>query len=137
MIRWQRWVLVCAGLHCLVWGVFIILLPAASAAVYGFAQDPAEIHLWQGSGLFILLLGIGFSIASRDPMKHWLMVLVGLLAKVLGATGMVFSVLRGQVSPDVLWLLPVNDLIWCWPLFLIVRQAIQREALASSPLESA
>lgn len=126
-IRWQRLVLICAGLHCLLWGLFILALPAQSAIVYGFAHVPQELYLWRGSGLFILLLGIGFALASRNPLQHWVVVLVGLLAKILGATGILVTVLQGQLAVGVLWLLPWNDLIWCWPLAMIVGSAVRHE----------
>jgi hypothetical protein len=41
--------------------------------------------------------------------------------KFLGAIGMTVAVFRGQVSANVLWLLPLNDVIWWWPFWLIVR----------------
>ena len=78
------------------------------------------MFLWQGSGLIIFLFGIGYLIASNDPFRHWLMVLIGLLAKVLGPVGMLWSVLTGQVSSDVLRLIPLHDLLWWIPFTMIV-----------------
>ena len=48
------------------------------------------------------------------------MVLIGLLAKVLGPVGMLWSVLTGQVSSDVLRLIPLHDLLWWIPFTMIV-----------------
>lgn len=122
--RWQPRVLKAACLHCVLWGVFIMALPASSADVYGFAETPHDIHLWRGTGLFITLLGVGYGLASLDPRQHWGLVLIGLLAKVLGAAGMSWSVFTGQVSSHVLWLLPFNDVIWYWPFWRIVRDGM-------------
>lgn len=121
--RWHTNVLIASAIHSGVWGVFIIVWPATSAVVYGFADPPVEEHLWQGTGLFISLLAIGYGIAAADPWRHWSVVLTGLLAKVFGAAGMCLAVARQQVSPDVLWLLPFNDVIWWWPFWRIVRTA--------------
>ncbi len=119
--RWQRLVLNAACAHCAVWAVFIMVFPELSSRVYGFATVPHELHLWQGTGLFIGLLAVGYGMAAKNPQQHWGIVLIGLLAKVLGAIGMATAVVRGQVSPNVLWLLPINDVIWYWPFWRIVR----------------
>ncbi len=103
-------------------------LPASSAKVYGFSETPHEIHLWQGTGLFITLLGVGYGLASTDPRKHWGIVLIGLLAKVFGATGLCWSVLTGQVSSHLLWLVPFNDVIWFWPFWRVVRDGMTSNA---------
>jgi hypothetical protein len=110
------------------WGTFIMAFPALSARVYGFAELPREIHLWQGAGLFIALLGIGYALAASDPRQHWGIVLIGLLAKVFGAAGMCWSVFSGQVSSQVLWLLPFNDVIWLWPFWRIVQDGMTRNS---------
>ena len=118
---WMKYVLIASGLHSGVWGIFIIVAPTASAKVYGFSETPHDIHLWQGAGLFILLLALCYGLASTNPAQHWGLVLIGLLAKVLGAIGMCGSVIQGQVASGVLWLIPINDVIWWIPFALIVR----------------
>jgi hypothetical protein len=118
---WHKWALIASAIHSGLWGVFIMAMPDMSSAVYGFAKTPEDICLWQGAGLFIFLLAIGYSIAATNPPQHWSVVLIGLLAKVLGAVGMCVAVFGQQVSPNVLWLLPVNDIIWWWPFWQIVR----------------
>lgn len=120
--RWHCISLVVAGLQCFIWGVFIILWPAKSSLAYGFAQPPTELFLWQGTGLVIVLFGIGYVIASTNPLQHWLIVLIGLLGKSLGPIGMAWSVYHGQVSSNVLYLIPINDLIWLIPFGLILQR---------------
>lgn len=120
---WQKVALLIASLQCLIWGLFIVLLPARSSAAYGLAQPPREIFLWQGTGLVIFLYGVGYLIAASDPYRHWAVILVGLLAKTLGPVGMIWSVWEEQVPVRVLLLLPVNDLIWWIPFSMILWQA--------------
>ena len=122
--RWQVLVLKASALHSAVWGLFIITMPALSARVYGFFRPLHDIHLWQGAGLFITLLAIGYGLAATNPRQHWGIVLIGLLAKVSGSIGMCGAVLQGQVSSQVLWLLPINDVIWWWPFAVIVRSGM-------------
>lgn len=132
--RWPQWALILASLQCLIWGPFIILWPERSAMVYGFANPPQELFLWQGTGLIILLYGLGYLLAASDPEQHWGLVLIGLLAKILGPIGMTWSVWQQQVAPGVLVLIPFHDLLWWIPFFLIVRQGLTaRIRYADSP----
>ncbi len=118
--RWERIAVLVAGLQCLIWGVFIIGWPERSSLAYGFAQPPEELFLWQGTGLVIVLFGIGYAIASKNPSQHWVIILIGLLSKSLGPIGMAWSVNQGDVSSRVLYLIPINDLIWLIPFGLIL-----------------
>lgn len=123
--RWLTISLILSGLHSSLWGCFIILLPERSAVAYGLAAVPEDLFLWQGTGLMILLLGIGYFIASTNPVQHWAVVLIGLLAKTLGPIGMMIAVIRGDVPTDVLWLLPVNDVLWWVPFTIIVKRGLR------------
>ena len=123
--RWQIISLVVAGLQCVIWGVYIIVMPAAAAITYGLDRPPQEIFLWQGTGLVIFLFGVGYLIASTNPRHHWVAILTGLLAKVLGPVGIVWSVMKGQVPSTVLLLLPWNDVIWWLPFGLILFRIFQ------------
>ena len=133
--RWARICLLAASLQCLVWGPFIIFAPVAAAFAYGFSRPPEDGFLWQGMGLVILLYGLGYSVAAVDPYRHYAVVLVGLLAKILGPVGMTWAVAQGQVSARVLLLIPIHDIIWWWPFAVIVlrgrrwpgrQQAVER-----------
>ena len=120
--RWQQIALLAAGAQCLIWGVFIILLPERSSIAYGFSQPPHELFLWKGTGLIIFLFGVGYSIAATNPRQHWAIVLIGLLAKTLGPIGMLWSVWQNEVPSKVLILIPINDLIWWIPFGLILAR---------------
>ena len=110
--RWQRIALLVAGLQCLIWGVFIIAWP--------------ELFLWQGTGLVIVLFGVGYTIASTNPMQHWVIILIGMLSKSLGPIGMAWTVYQEHVSRRVLFLIPINDLIWLSPFALILLQVYRK-----------
>ena len=68
----------------------------------------------------IVLFGIGYAIASTNPVQHWAIILIGLLSKSLGPIGMAWSVHQGDVSRRVLYLIPINDLMWLIPFSLIL-----------------
>ncbi len=130
--RWQRVALLVASLQCLIWGIFILSLPERSSLAYGFDKVPAELFLWQGTGLVIFLFGVGYGIAATNPRQHWAVILIGLMAKFMGPIGMLWSVLQGQVSPKVLYLIPINDLVWWLPFTLILVAAFRNRAEADS-----
>ena len=122
---WLSSSLILSGIHSIAWGCFIVLMPTRAAAAYGLAGPPHDLFLWQGTGLIILLLGTGYLIASSNPLQHWAVVLIGLLAKILGPIGMLVAVMRGEISANVLWLLPMNDLIWWVPFSIVVFKGIR------------
>ncbi len=125
---WLSTSLILSGIHSIAWGCFIVLMPVPAAAAYGLAEPPHDLFLWQGTGLIILLLGTGYLIAALNPLQHWAVVLIGLLAKVFGPIGMLVAVLRGEISADVLWLLPANDLIWWVPFSIVVLKGFRSTA---------
>ena len=112
-----------AAVHCLLWGVYIIALPENSFRVYGFADELQHPLLWRGSGLTICLFGLGYALARTDPVRHYGLVLIGLLGKVLGAVGLLWGWVSGVLLwQTLIWVL-VNDVIWVIPLSLIVHRA--------------
>ena len=125
--QWQRVALLVAALQCLIWGVFILALPERSSLVYGLSKVPTELFLWQGTGLVIFLFGVGYAIAATNPRQHWSVLLIGLTAKILGPVGMLWSVIEGDVPHQVLYLIPINDLIWWLPFTMILRDAFMRD----------
>ena len=130
--RWQRVALLVASLQCLIWGIFILSLPERSSLAYGFDKVPAAFFLWQGTGLVIFLFGVGYGIAATNPRQHWAVILIGLMAKFMGPIGMLWSVLQGQVSRQVLYLIPLNDVVWWLPFTLILVAAFRNRAEADS-----
>jgi small multidrug resistance pump len=125
--RWHRGVLIIASLQCVVWGVFILAFPTQAATFYGFEKPLTDVFLWKGTGLIIFLFGVGYGLASLDPIRNWSVIVPGFIAKILGPIGMAMSVYEGEVSRRVLILLPVNDIIWWVPFTLILFHAFRHQ----------
>lgn len=130
--RWHRVALFVASLQCLIWGVFILAFPERSSLAYGFGKVPTELFLWQGTGLIIFLFGVGYGIAATNPAQHWAIILIGLMAKFLGPIGMLWSVIQEQVSRDVLYLIPINDVVWWLPFTIVLMTAFRHRGEAGS-----
>jgi small multidrug resistance pump len=45
---------------------------------------PRYPDIWQCVGMIVGVYGVGYLIAAFDPLRHWPVILVGLLGKVLG-----------------------------------------------------
>jgi small multidrug resistance pump len=73
--------------------------------------------------MIVGVYGIGYTIAARDPLRHWPIVLVGLLGKVFGPVGAVEGALAGRLPWSILWTNLTNDLIWVVPFGLILYRA--------------
>lgn len=59
-------------------------------------ERPNYTQLWQCIGMIVAhYYGIGYAIAAVDPFRHWPIVFVGLLGKVLGPIGFVDAAVRG------------------------------------------
>lgn len=81
--------------------------------------------IWQGMGMVIGVYGVGYWLASYNPLQHWIIVLVGLLGKIFGPLGYVWNLWQGMPYPQFGYALITNDLIWWIPFALILKAAWQ------------
>ena len=123
---WMRRWLVAAGLYNLIWGIPVVLLPDLPFSWFGMAplEDPGRA-IWQCLGMVIGVYGIGYLAASIDPTRHWPIVLVGLLGKIFGPIGFIWTAAGGGISWAFGWTILTNDLIWWVPFGLILLRAWQ------------
>jgi hypothetical protein len=76
--------------------------------------------------MVIGVYGIGYWCASRDPVRHWPIVFVGLLGKIFGPIGFIWTATRGEIPWAFGVTIPTNDLLWWIPFALILRAAWTR-----------
>ena len=119
---WMTWVLVAAGVYNLAWGALAVLAPLWCFRVVGM-EPPNYPELWQCIGMIVGVYGIGYIIASSDPIRHWPITLVGLLGKVLGPIGFVGALVSGRMPLAFGWNILTNDLIWWVPFVGILWAA--------------
>src|SRR5213082_352974 len=95
---WLRVALALAGVYNLVWGTAVVLWPDVTFRRGGLAtaeRPLADAAVWQCLGMVVGVYGVGYLIAARDPVRHWPIVLVGLLGKLLGPLGYLLAAARG------------------------------------------
>lgn len=115
---WITWTLALAGLYNLAWGTLVVFRPDWPFAWLG-VESPNYPAIWQCVGMIVGVYGIGYLIAAKDAARHWPIVLVGLLGKLFGPIGFLFS--------DLPWgwlvVLGLNDLLWWIPFAGILLYA--------------
>ena len=118
----MRSVLLAAGLYNILWGAFAVLFPGA---IFSWLDMPPPNYpqFWQCIGMIVGVYGIGYAIAAFDPVRHWPIVLVGFLGKVMGPLGMVQALWTGQLPWGFALNCVTNDLIWWVPFALILKHA--------------
>jgi len=120
--RWMAAVLVAAGIYNLVWGAVAIIAPAWCFRIVGM-EAPNYPELWQCIGMIVGVYGIGYLAAATDPLRHWPIVLVGLLGKILGPIGFAGALVSGRFPWAFGWNIVTNDLVWWIPFAAILWTA--------------
>ncbi len=133
--RWMAPVLVVAGIYNLAWGALAILAPQWCFRVVGM-EIPNYPELWQCIGMIVGVYGIGYLAAATDPLRHWPIVLVGLLGKVLGPIGFAGALLSGRFPIAFGWNILTNDIVW-WIPFAGILWAAWRAARVSPAADGA
>jgi hypothetical protein len=130
-------VLCAAGLYCTVFAVWTIGWPAKAYALTGCNATGHDV-LVQIIGLFYLVFGCSFFLASRDPIRHWRIVLlctIKIAAVVLAA---LYTWWHSILPDPLIVLLLIDDVLWLVPFLMILWTALQanlgRPPLYQEPL---
>jgi hypothetical protein len=119
---WMAGTLWLAAAYNVAWGTLVVLAPLAPFRWAGM-EPPNYPQIWQCVGMIVGAYGVGYAIAAGDPLRHWPIVLVGLLGKVLGPISFALSAVRGELPWIAGWTILTNDVIWWVPFALILRRA--------------
>lgn len=123
--KWMTQILLIAGIYNLLWGASVIILPNFFFELSGMPL-PSYPMIWQCVGMIVGVYGVGYLAASRNPIVHWPIVLVGFLGKIFGPIGFSFYLAQGAFPLKFGAIIIFNDLIWWIPFFLILKMAYER-----------
>lgn len=123
--KWMRTVLIFAGIYNILFGLYAVLFPSHFFQISGM-ELPLYIELWQCIGMIVGVFGIGYLIAAINPVRHYPMVLVGLLGKIFGPIGFAMAVFQGTFPLSAIWMIVLNDLIW-WIPFLSMLHFVYKK----------
>ena len=115
-------VLWAAAIYNLAWGGLVVLFPLAPFR-WAALPLPNYPEIWQCLGMVVGVYGVAYALAARDPIRHWPIVLAGLLGKILGPIGFVYAAWEGRLPWRAGWTIVTNDLIWWLPFALILAAA--------------
>jgi hypothetical protein len=121
----KGWLLAAAAYNML-WGTTVIAAPEMLFHWAGM-EIPRYPQIWQCVGMIVGVYGVGYAIAAFDPLRHWPIVLVGLLGKVLGPVGFVIALAEGVFPWRFALTILTNDLVW-WIPFAGILWAAMSEA---------
>lgn len=124
---WMQHLLMAAALYNIAWGAFAVCFPNAIFRWSNFHPLPVYPEFLQCIGMIVGVYGVGYAIAAHDPSRHWPIIFVGLLGKVLGPIGFLNAVLSGRLPPTMGWTILTNDVIW-WVPFSIILWSAARSA---------
>ncbi len=121
---WTVVVLVVAGVYNLLWGAWVLADPNALFRWAGW-ELPNYPQIWQCVGMVVGVYGIGYLIAAVNPLRHWPIVLVGLLGKIFGPIGFGVALFSGTLPWQFGLTIVFNDLIWWLPFCVILYLAFR------------
>ena len=130
--QWMSGALVGAALYHVCWSLTVLLYPLAYQQALHLPL-PNYPLLWQYLGVLFGALGVGFAIAALDPLRHWPVVFVGLMAKLLGPFSLLHFVLNGEISWQFALTFLAGELVWCLPFALILNSAYLESVRDASP----
>jgi peroxiredoxin len=123
-----------AGTYNILWGIVVVLFPRLLFANFGMAE-PSYLIFWQVIGLFVAVLGIGYLVSARDPIRFWPLVMTGFLIKLFGFSGFVLAIFQGTLPAEFWYAAIINHLIWL-PLFgAILLEVYKNWVLETRSLE--
>ena len=119
---WMRWSLYAAGVYNIIWGGGAILFPLWVFRATGM-EPPNYPEFWQCIGMIVGVYGVGYLIAASDPIRHWPIVFVGFLGKILGPIGFAEALWFEKLPLAFGLNIVTNDLIWWLPFSFILLTA--------------
>jgi len=125
--RWMRLMLASAGLYHIFFALWVNLWPHLWFEWMGLEQ-PNHPMLWRGVGLLAGVLGVGLLIAARDPIRNWLIVLVGFVKMIISIGAIGLAIWQNTLPTVAVWVLVIDDAIWIYPLGRILWASVQAHA---------
>ena len=115
-----------AAIYNILWGALVILFPHLFFDLAGMERtNYPEIR--QCVGMIVGVYGVGYWLAALDPVKHYPIVLVGFLGKILGPIGFAQALITGRFPLAFGIIIIFNDLIWWIPFYKLLKEKYQRD----------
>ncbi|WP_386817731.1 AhpC/TSA family protein [Luteolibacter algae] len=123
----MKLVLIIAGLYHLIFAAWANFWPCGCYDLFGL-QRPEHPALWRVIGLISGALGLALLLSARDPIRNWLIILLGAIKSILAVAFVVPAIARDDLPVTASWILLINDIIWLPPYLYILWAAIRAHA---------
>lgn len=124
-LKAMKGTLMIAAIYNIVWGAWVVLFPSQFFEWLGM-EDLTYPTIWQGMGMVIGVYGLAYWLASFDPFRHWPIIAVGFLGKIMGPIGFVWNYLMGKIAFGFFYNLITNDFVWWIPFVLMLKEVHQQ-----------
>lgn len=130
---WMRGLLLVAGFYNLLYGIgmFVFHLHPFNLASLGLPEHPM---VWQIISVMVGVYGIGYLLASRNPFRHWLVVMIGLIFNILIAGVLAYFIVMGKIPQSAWIVIFSNNLVWVAPFAFILFGAFEQNRKFSEQL---
>jgi small multidrug resistance pump len=115
-----------AAIYNILWGSIVILFPHLFFDLAGMERTNYP-EIWQCVGMIVGVYGVGYWLAAQDSVKHYPIVLVGFLGKILGPIGFAQALITGRFPFAFGIIILFNDLIWWVPFYKLLKQKYRRD----------
>src|SRR5689334_1923842 len=119
---WMKRVLWAAGLYSISWGIAVTVWPSRVYSWLGL-DSMSHPEIWQYVGMLTGLYGLAYLVSASNPLRHWPVVFIGVLTKLLGPIGFIHCVFLKQLPWRFGWTIVANDIVWWFPFCLILLRA--------------
>jgi len=131
--NWFKAVLRVAGVYHIIWGISVIFFPHFWFNIADLSQ-PNYIQLWQFIGLHEMIFGIGYFMASYNPLRHWRIIFIGTFTKICVTIGFLYYYLLGQEPAIVFNMVLSNHIFWIIPFGIILYNAYHHQYLIDNEM---
>ena len=134
----------CLGENCLIkrWMRLALIIGAAYHILFAFWTNLWPFHgfdllviprpnhpmLWRTLGIISGFLGFALLLAASDPVRHWLIVLLGFAKSVAATVIVAFAVSANTLPAASLFFLILDDIAWIIPYGAILWAALRAHA---------
>lgn len=123
--KWIPLILVCAGLYNLIVGLSLIITPNLAFNLFELTP-PRYPAYFQTLGAILAVLALGYLLAATDPTKHWSLILIGLLTKLIAPLFIIAAAIVNHDFPHQLAYTTIpNDILWWIPLAAALYGALK------------
>lgn len=125
--RWMRLALMLGAAYHVLFAVWTNLWPFHGFDLLGIPR-PNHPMLWRTLGLISGFLGFSLFLAASDPIRHWLIVLLGFAKSVAATVIVAFAVSANTLPAAALFFLILDDLLWIIPYGAVLWAALRAHA---------